>query len=161
MRIILIDKLITLCYYMGVNKRAPKQEERQVPMAATKQFRKRNAILECLRSTDAHPSADMVHEMLQAEHPDISLATVYRNLSLFKQQGEIMSVCTVRGVERFDANTEPHVHFICENCDAVSDLHEIHFPRSLAEDVSNCYGNEMRGCQLTINGVCSECLKNL
>ena len=133
-----------------------------MPMAATtKQFWKRNAILECLRSTDAHPSADMVHEMLQAEHPDISLATVYRNLSLFKQQGEIMSVCTVHGVERFDANTQPHVHFICENCNAVSDLHEIHFPPSLAEDVSNCYGNEMRGCQLTINGLCSHCLENL
>ena len=47
MRIILIDKLKTMCYYMGVNKRAPNQGERQVPMAATKQFRKRNAILEC------------------------------------------------------------------------------------------------------------------
>ena len=147
---------------MGVNKRAPNQEERQVPMAATtKQFRKRNAILECLRSTDAHPSADMVHEMLQAEHPDISLATVYRNLALFKQQGEITSVCTVNGVERFDAETDPHVHFICETCKAVSDLYEIHFPQSLAADVSNCYGNEMHGCQLTINGLCRNCLKNL
>ena len=151
-----------MCYYVDVNKRAPKHTERQVPMAATtKQFRKRNAILECLRSTDAHPSADMVHEMLQAEHPDISLATVYRNLALFKQQGEIMSVCTVNGVERFDANTAPHVHFICETCNTVSDLHEIHFPATLAEDVSNCYGNEMHGCQLTINGLCSDCLKNI
>ena len=131
-------------------------------MATTaKQFRKRNAILECLRSTDAHPSADMVHEMLQAEHPDISLATVYRNLSLFKKQGEITSVCTVNGVERFDAETDPHVHFICETCKAVSDLYEIHFPQTLAEDVSSCYGNEMHGCQLTINGLCRNCLKNL
>ena len=53
--------------------------------SATKQFRKRNAILECLRSTDQHPSAETVHEMLKAEHPDISLATVYRNLALFKK----------------------------------------------------------------------------
>ena len=129
--------------------------------ATTKQFKKRNAILECLRSTDVHPSADMVHEMLQAEHPDISLATVYRNLALFKQQGEITSVCTVNGVERFDAETDPHVHFICETCKAVSDLYEIHFPATLAKDISDCYGNEMHGCQLTINGLCSDCLKNL
>ena len=129
--------------------------------ATTKQFKKRNAILECLRSTDAHPSADMVHEMLQAEHPDISLATVYRNLALFRQQGEITSVCTVNGVERFDAETDPHVHFICETCKAVSDLYEIQFPQSLATDVSNRYGNEMHGCQLTINGLCRNCLKNL
>ena len=127
---------------------------------ATKQFKKRNAILECLRSTTAHPSAEMVHEMLQAEHPDISLATVYRNLALFKQQGEIMSVCTVKGVERFDANTAPHVHFICDGCDAVSDLHQIQIPASLGREVETCSGNHMTGCQLTISGLCSACLRN-
>ena len=125
----------------------------------TKQFRKRNAILECLRSTDAHPSADMVHEMLQAEHPDISLATVYRNLALFKQQGLISSVCTVKGIERFDGNTETHVHFICENCDAVSDLHQIHIPQTLGDEVAGCSGNQMHSCQMTISGLCSHCLE--
>ena len=125
----------------------------------TKQFRKRNAILECLRSTTAHPSADMVHEMLQAEHPDISLATVYRNLALFKQQGLISSVCTVKGIERFDGNTDTHVHFICENCDAVSDLHQIHIPETLGDEVTGCSGNQMHSCQMTISGICSECLE--
>ena len=48
---------------------------------STKQFRKRNAILECLKNTQAHPSAETLFQMLQQEHPDISLATVYRNLS--------------------------------------------------------------------------------
>ena len=57
--------------------------------ATGKQFRKRNAILSCLRCTHVHPSAEDLHRMLQAEHPDISLATVYRNLSLFKRQGLI------------------------------------------------------------------------
>ncbi|MBQ3488434.1 MAG: transcriptional repressor, partial [Clostridia bacterium] len=85
----------------------------------SKQFRKRNAILTCLRQTCTHPSAEDVHRMLQAEHPDISLATVYRNLSLFKKQGVIQSLGTVNGIERFDANTEPHVHFVCTGCDAV------------------------------------------
>ena len=43
---------------------------------STKQFRKRNAILECLKNTHAHPSAETLFQMLQEEHPDISLATV-------------------------------------------------------------------------------------
>ena len=159
MRIILIDKYKNMCYYVGVNKRAPKQEERQVPMGVTKKhFKKRDAILECLRSTTAHPSADMVHEMLQAEHPDISLATVYRNLALFKQQGLISSVCTVNGVERFDGNTIDHVHFVCESCNAVSDLHEIHIPDSLHQEVTDCSGNQMHSCQITISGLCSGCI---
>ena len=64
----------------------------------TKQFRKRNAILACLRSTTSHPSAEMVHDMLQQDHPDISLATVYRNLSRFRDQGIIQSLGPVHGI---------------------------------------------------------------
>ena len=143
----------------GCKQESPKTKERQVPMGVTKKhFKKRDAILECLRSTTAHPSADMVHEMLQAEHPDISLATVYRNLALFKQQGLISSVCTVNGVERFDGNTIDHVHFVCENCNAVSDLHQIHIPDSLHQEVTDCSGNQMHSCQLTISGLCSGCI---
>ena len=125
--------------------------------ATTKQFRKRNAILDCLRGTTSHPSADMVHEMLRPEHPDISLATVYRNLSLFKNQGLITSVATVRGIERFDANTEPHVHFICSGCDAVIDLHQIEVPMALGEKCTDC---RINSCQLTFTGLCGKCQNN-
>ena len=125
----------------------------------TKQFRKRNAILECLRSTDTHPSADMVHEMLRPDHPDISLATVYRNLSLFKKQGLIQSVATVSGIERFDANTEPHVHFICTQCDNVLDLPEISVPEELNSAVAQSSGGRVDNCQLSFTGICGECRK--
>lgn len=130
--------------------------ERLVPMeSSTKQFKKRNAILECLRGTKAHPSADMVHQMLQEEHPDISLATVYRNLSRFRSQGIIQCVATVRGIERFDANTNPHVHFICTDCDAVIDMPEIALPNSLGSDARD--GFRVDGCQLTFTGLCAGC----
>ena len=124
---------------------------------STKQFRKRNAILEVLRGTTAHPSAEMVHEMLHEEHPDISLATVYRNLARFKSQGLIQSVATVKGIERFDANTNPHVHFVCSSCDAVIDLHQIRMPSAQdysPEDCSNC---RIQNCQLTFTGLCGNC----
>lgn len=126
----------------------------------TKQFRKRNAILTCLQQTDTHPSAEMVHQMLQAEHPDISLATVYRNLARFKAQGMIQSVATVKGIERFDANTVPHVHFICTGCDAVMDLHQIQVPRSLSTDAETSSGCHIEGCQLTFTGLCNSCHTN-
>ena len=123
----------------------------------TKQFRKRNAILECLRSTDTHPSADMVHDMLRPDHPDISLATVYRNLALFKKQGLIQSVATVSGIERFDANTNPHVHFICSGCDAVIDLHQVDMPLALGSQAEKDTGCRISGCQLTFTGLCENC----
>ena len=125
--------------------------------ASAKQFKKRNAILSCLRGTTLHPSAEMVHEMLQEEHPDISLATVYRNLSHFKNQGMIVSVATVRGVERFDANTDSHVHFICTGCDAVMDLPEMETPETLSCEVEKCSGCRVHSCQLTFTGLCGNC----
>ena len=126
-------------------------------MEAAKQFRKRNAILACLQGTTSHPSAEMVYEMLQKEHPDISLATVYRNLARFKSQGLVSSVATVRGVERFDAMTHPHVHFICSGCDAVMDLPQMEIPEDLSEEAEEISGCRIQECRLTFSGLCEKC----
>ena len=126
-------------------------------MEAAKQFRKRNAILACLQGTTSHPSAEMVYEMLQKEHPDISLATVYRNLARFKSQGLVSSVATVRGVERFDAMTHPHVHFICSGCDAVMDLPQMEIPENLSEEAEEISGCRIQECRLTFTGLCEKC----
>ncbi len=125
-----------------------------------KRFRKRDAILCCVRSTDTHPSADWVFTQLKPEIPDISLATVYRNLSLFKQQGLIASLGTVSGVERFDGNTDPHVHFICNRCDAIIDLPRMGVPQSLSSQAAAESGGQVDICQLTFTGVCRNCSKN-
>ena len=128
--------------------------------ATTKQFRKRNAILEILQGTKAHPSAETVHGMLQQEHPDISLATVYRNLALFKKQGLIQSLGTINGIERFDANTAPHVHFVCTDCDAVLDLPEMDIPENLCSTAAQSVGGQVSGCSLIFTGKCSHCVIN-
>ena len=124
-----------------------------------KHFRKRDAILQCVRSTDAHPSADWVFEHVKEQVPDISLATVYRNLALFKEQGLITSLGTVKGVERFDGNTEPHVHFICTQCGNVLDLPKISVPEELNSAVAQSSGGRVDSCQLSFTGICGECRK--
>ena len=123
----------------------------------TKQFRKRNAILSCLRSTDVHPSADWVYAQVNPEYPAISLGTVYRNLALFKQQGLIASLGTVNGVERFDGNTDPHVHFICTHCDSVTDLPQMAVPQSLCSQAAAQTGGLVEVCHLAFTGVCNRC----
>ena len=127
--------------------------------ATTKQFRKRTAILECLRGTKAHPSAETLHTMLHRDHPDISLATVYRNLALFKRQGLIQSIGTVSGIERFDGNPEPHVHFVCTDCDAVLDLPDMDIPCDLCASAAQKTGGQVESCSLTFAGKCSQCIK--
>ena len=123
----------------------------------SKQFRKRAAILDCLRRTTAHPSAEDLHAMLHKEHPDISMATVYRNLALFKKQGIIQSVGTVNGTERFDGNPDPHVHFICTQCDAVLDLPELQPPQALCSAAAQGVGGRVFACHLSFTGICGEC----
>ncbi len=128
---------------------------------ATKHFRKRDAILTCLRETTEHPSAEWVYSQLKQEIPDLSLGTVYRNLSLFKEQGLITSLGTVNGVERFDANVDPHVHYICTGCGKVLDLQKIRVPEELNQAAATDSGGEVTGCQLTFTGVCGQCARNI
>ena len=123
-------------------------------METTKQFRKRNAILACLRETKCHPSAETLYQMLQKEYPDISLATVYRNLALFKSQGIIASVATVDGIERFDGNIEPHVHFICSGCGAVLDVSQVKQPDY--SSYAQFLGCRIDQTQLTFTGLCRD-----
>ena len=127
--------------------------------APQKNFRKRNAILSYLQSTEAHPSAETIFSDLKPQIPDLSLGTVYRNLSLFKAQGLAISVATVNGVERFDGNAAPHVHFICSTCDAVIDLDEMEVPDALREAAAQCCGGRVDSCQLSFTGLCQKCLE--
>ena len=124
----------------------------------TKQFRKRNAILAYLRQTKEHPSAEMVYNHLKPEIPDLSLGTVYRNLAMFKEKGEIVSLGAVNGVERFDGDTNPHVHFVCTGCDKVDDLPQIAVPEALTKDVADQTGGQVSTCQLTFMGQCKNCV---
>ena len=122
-----------------------------------KHFRKRDAILSCLRQTTEHPSADWVYAKLKPEIPDLALGTVYRNLTLFKEQGLILSLGTVGGVERFDGNVAPHVHFVCTNCQRVLDLAQIQIPEELNAAASRASGGQVDSCQLTFHGRCASC----
>ena len=123
----------------------------------TKRFKKRDAILEYLRSTKTHPSAEMIYTDLKPQIPDLAMGTVYRNLTLFKEQGLVSSVATVSGVERFDGNTDPHVHFICQNCNAVIDLMEMEVPQSLSQAAETACGGQVSECQLSFTGRCRSC----
>ena len=126
---------------------------------ATRYSKKREAILTAIRSTRCHPSAEWVYQSLKPEHPDLSLGTVYRNLIFFQQRGEIQSVGVVKGQERFDGETRPHSHFICNSCGAVSDLEGIQVDTGLDQTVSRQYGFAVERHELTFYGRCPKCMQ--
>ena len=122
-------------------------------MENTRHSPKREAILQCLRSTTCHPSAEWVYSQLKPQIPDLSLATVYRNLARFRTEGAVQVIGCVDGEDRYDGNVAPHGHFICRCCGAVIDLPPIPV---VAPDMEKV-GRE-DSCNVTFYGHCNVCL---
>lgn len=87
-----------------------------------KYSRQREAIKNFLAERYDHPTAESVYLGIKEEFPNISLGTVYRNLALLSEIGEIQKLSTGIGPDRFDGRPEPHYHFICKDCGSVLDL---------------------------------------
>lgn len=122
-------------------------------MAYSKQ---RELILRALQGCTSHPTADEVHGMLREDNPNMSLATVYRNLNQLVQNGIARKVSMPGGADRFDGIQEEHVHLICEECGAVVNL-----PAECAPS-PNKAAVEKSGCKINSHsilyyGFCKEC----
>lgn len=124
-------------------------------MPVKRYSRQRELIYRTLKASHEHPTAEMIYQALKPTNPNLSLGTVYRNLALFRESGEVVCVATVRGADRLDACTEPHAHFICEQCGAVLD---VDVPQDdLRSDLETRYGVRVRRSELLFRGVCSAC----
>lgn len=121
---------------------------------------KRQAILDALMATKSHPSAEMLYEQLKQAIPDLSLGTVYRNLSIFTQEGNAQIVAHVNGKERFDGRTDPHAHFVCRKCSCIFDfdslpVYDVFYPEMFAQ-----FHFIPESYSLTITGLCSSCAED-
>ena len=91
-------------------------------MSGRKHSKKRDAILELIRSSKAHPPAKWVYEKLKPRFPGLSQGTVYRNINILLEEGELASAGVINGEERFDGEFRPHSHAICRRCGTIMDL---------------------------------------
>lgn len=122
-----------------------------------KYSRQRACILKNLQSRRDHPTADMVYESVQVEEPNISLGTVYRNLSFLAENGQILKISTGIGPDHFDGFTEAHNHFVCRKCGRVLDLDYVADEKIIA-DASKNFNGEIKGYDLQFYGTCEDCL---
>ncbi len=81
----------------------------------------RRLILEVVRGTDSHPTAEWVFRQVRSRLPRVSLGTVYRNLKLLAKEGLIRELDS-RAFGRYDGNTTRHDHFTCQRCGRIFDL---------------------------------------
>lgn len=121
--------------------------------------KKREAVYQTIASTKTHPTAEWVYNQLKDEYPELSIGTVYRNISVFKDMGLVRSVGIVNGQERFDACVNPHPHLICKMCGNVMDL-QLNIPTissRLYEILNMEYGIKVDDYALTLYGLCRKC----
>lgn len=109
-------------------------------MKTLKYSRQRESIKNCLMNRTDHPTADTLYLAMREEFPNISLGTVYRNLNLLADLGEIMRFSCGDGSEHFDYTTDPHYHFVCKTCGAITDL-----PESIVRDTSELLSGQTPG----------------
>lgn len=121
--------------------------------------KKRQCILDLLQSTDCHPSAEWIYERVKLEHPEMSLATVYRNLKQFEKDGLIRSAETVKEKERFDANMMPHAHAVCRSCGKIVDIFDIPMPDGVNDEAARKTGFSVQYSEIKFSGLCPECMK--
>lgn len=126
-------------------------------MVTRKTSKKRQAILDALMATTEHPNAEWLYHKLKPEYPDLSLGTVYRNLSLFADAGDILRIGVLGGQERFDGRTDPHAHLLCAECGRVMDVETPELEPKLCALAQSASGAEVRTCTLTFTGVCPDC----
>jgi Fur family transcriptional regulator, peroxide stress response regulator len=118
----------------------------------------RHAVLEYLIKSMTHPTADEIYKALEGKFPNMSVATVYNNLRVFREIGLVRELTYGDSSSRFDFNKTEHYHVICNSCGKIVDFH---YPRleeveSLAEQIT---GFEVTNHRLEVYGTCEKCKK--
>lgn len=112
----------------------------------------RDEILRYLRSVKCHPTAEVIYEKVKAVMPKISLGTVYRNLKVLVDNGDIIKIDSDNNMTNYDGNVGEHEHFICTKCKGIFDVH-------LKSHKLECdqEGFNVTKEHIVLYGVCAEC----
>ena len=117
----------------------------------------RHAILEFLIDSMIHPTADDIYKALADKFPNMSVATAYNNLRVFREVGLVKELTYGDAASRFDFITGDHYHMICESCGKIVDFH---YPglNEVEQLASHVTGFEVNSHRLEVYGNCPECI---
>ena len=127
------------------------------PKTHTPSTRQRRLLLDLLRMSTEHLDAKKLYRKAVERDPKISLATVYRNLRLFKELGliEERHLDEIHCFYEIKGNDE-HYHMICSGCGNVAEFHSSHV-RELVEEVRDNSNFDVTKAVLYLEGYCSKC----
>ena len=117
--------------------------------------RQRALILNVLQASHGHLTAEEIFVRARQTMPNIARGTVYRNLKLMEQSGEVGRLEVSDGPDLYDRTPTPHGHLLCDGCGTLSDVPVV----GLVKELETAIGTEVRGYQLTIRYLCPACLR--
>lgn len=122
---------------------------------------KRNTIqralaLGAVKELHCHATAEEVYHAILAKHPNISRGTVYRNLNLLADIGEIGKIEMSNGADRYDHLCHRHYHARCIKCDRIYDM-EMEYIVDLEKNIKDTHGFKLTGHDVMFKGICLEC----
>lgn len=118
----------------------------------------RELIYRLLLESKAHPTAEQVYRKVIETFPSISFNTVYKTVQAFEESGLLQRFNTGENVYRYDANVDPHPHFICLSCGRVDDVDG--FPGDLENFIRKAAAsspNKIKFANLHLYGYCPQC----
>ncbi len=115
--------------------------------------KQREAVYNVLCQTTSHPDVAWIYARTREIIPNISIATVYRNLQELLSIGKIKKLSAEGYAERYDANVSDHAHLVCSCCGKIVDIDMSQV------DVKHSITGVDR-YEITFYGCCDECRNN-
>ena len=115
----------------------------------------RQLIYNAVEELNIHATAEQVYEHVAKQHPSISKATVYRNLSQMAQAGELLDLSNLCRSTHYDHNTHEHYHLVCESCDKIFDV-EADFS-DIQDRLAHMKEFDIKSHEISFRGLCLSC----
>lgn len=120
--------------------------------------KQRETVLQAIRASENHLTANEVFDAARQLLPGISFATVYNSLNYLKKEKLIGEIRFGAGATLYDRKLTRHDHAICDDCGKLVDL-EIPLPDGLLQEASRRSKFKAAMIELTLRGLCAECDK--
>jgi Fe2+/Zn2+ uptake regulation proteins len=114
----------------------------------------RKLILDIIKNSKGHLTADEIMTIARMEHPSIAKGTIYRNLGLMTDEGLLRKVSVIGGPDHYDCRTDPHQHMVCAKCGSITD---VTFGNNIKERIEQIVGTDILSFDMQINYICPDC----
>lgn len=129
-------------------------------MQKTRYSKQRELIYSNLKDRCDHPTAEDIYASLKKDNPALSLGTVYRNLNFLAESKLVRKLQVGEQTIHFDADLQPHYHFICQQCNSIHDIDTNNLHSVIGNEIRKLTSHIVLETNITLSGICETCQKD-